>query len=718
MEKKNIRFMNDKKDSIIYLLFVLILLFNSQASAQGLTQKWNTFEKKEQIKLSDELFLNSKYFHLEKDNEMIKYKEYDDKQGNTHAKYFQTYKGIKIEGGHYILHYLNDDLYAMNGNIVSQLQIDDTQQISEEQAVNIVLNRLVKENSFNLEYEIKKPDVRSLTDKDKQLRGSLIITEKGDDKKWKLCYKFNIELNKALESYDCYVDVKSGEIISIESSARHCTVGTATGTTRYNGSQYFTTKWGGSLAQYELIDDCRNIRTKHAWGWFDYHDGTDNWVSSNDIEGVSVHWALQRAFDYYEFAFNLAGVDGFYMPIEGRADANGTYSNQAAWSNGRIFVGGDNGSDISFATLDVIGHEWTHGVDQHSGPNLTAQDESGALKESFADIFGAMVEYYVEGMHSGIYVHGDDHGKTSALESFQDPGIYDAPSIYEGLNWHDYTTNTNDFGGIHTNRGVQNHWFYLLAEGGSQTVDGVTYNVTGIGIENAAYVTYKNFRDYLSESSEYNDSKNGSILAAIDIWGECDWKVEQVINAWNAVGVSSVGGKYFNHFVDCNEVQLSYSLGNTYGADALNDINSDCLYSAGEISRLVAGNQIRFLAGSILSGDLRASINSCLTNNMRVSSNLSSYAGLGNIEVDFQNELSVPNVTINPNPSSGIFSIKVGENFITGSMKVYNSMGVKVYEKNDLDEFSELNLDQYSSGIYILSLRNGERIFTKKLIKD
>lgn len=58
------------------------------------------------------------------------------------------------------------------------------------------------------------------------------------------------------------------------------------------------------------------------------------------------------------------------------------------------------------------------------------------------------------------------------------------PDTYQGANWH--TANT-DHGGVHTNSGVLNHWFYLLSVGGSGTNDlGNSYAIQGIGIDKAA----------------------------------------------------------------------------------------------------------------------------------------------------------------------------------------------------------------------------------------
>ena len=286
-----------------------------------------------------------------------------------------------------------------------------------------------------------------------------------------LCYKFIVKFSEGIESYTCYVNALSGEVMAIKSNERHCHGGTATGNTVYYGTKTFVTQWTGSLGQYQLKDWCRNIVTEHlTWitpqgealsDW--NHDSDDKWTYGHYIEDVSVHWGLKKTYDFYEYAYSLQGIDGASTPVKAVADFVG---GNALFSENEniIYIGGDRDGFDSYAALDIIGHEWTHGVDKYSA-GLEYEKESGALDESFADIFGAMVEYYVEGKSTETYLQGD---KAGTLRSLKDPNAYGQPSIYKDPNyWFDITgcipsQNGNNFCGVHTNSGVQNHWFYLL----------------------------------------------------------------------------------------------------------------------------------------------------------------------------------------------------------------------------------------------------------------
>ncbi|MCH7575375.1 MAG: M4 family metallopeptidase [Candidatus Marinimicrobia bacterium] len=95
-------------------------------------------------------------------------------------------------------------------------------------------------------------------------------------------------------------------------------------------------------------------------------------------------------------------------------------------------------------------------------------------------------------------------------------------------------TDTCDF--VHINSGVQNYWFYLLAEGGTGTNEnGDSYDIATIGRDKAAQIAWRNTTIYLSGAMGYADARQGAKWAASDLFGGLE--VTQVLNAWSAVGV-------------------------------------------------------------------------------------------------------------------------------------------------------------------------------------
>ena len=109
------------------------------------------------------------------------------------------------------------------------------------------------------------------------------------------------------------------------------------------------------------------------------------------------------------------------------------------------------------------------------------------------------------------------------------------PDTYEGNDW---VTGPADNGGVHSNSGVQNFWYYLLVNGGTGTNDiNNAYSVQGLGLDTAAQIAYRNLSTYLTPTSNYEDARFFGIQSAIDLFGACSYEVEQTTRAWYAVGV-------------------------------------------------------------------------------------------------------------------------------------------------------------------------------------
>ena len=209
---------------------------------------------------------------------------------------------------------------------------------------------------------------------------------------------------------------------------------------------------------------------------------------------------------------------------------------------------GDGNSWNPVVGLDVEGHEFTHMVVEKRNSSFSPmvyQGESGALNESFADIFGTCVEFYAK-PSTANWTIGEDVilPNGNFLRSMSNPNLKQHPDTYNGQYWANPTNLNFDFGGVHFNSGVQNHWFYLLAQNTStQTITGTNdlgnqYSVTSIGINKAQQIAYKNLTTYLpSSNSTYMDSFYGSLLATQDLYGANSTEFNAVRQAWYAVGI-------------------------------------------------------------------------------------------------------------------------------------------------------------------------------------
>ena len=295
------------------------------------------------------------------------------------------------------------------------------------------------------------------------------------------------------------------------------------------------------------------------------NDGANNWSIGNNNgkylinlgnpnPSLDVHWGMEVTYDYYLNTFGRDSYDGNGSVIknvinppwmqEGSARNNATAG--ALGLPIMSFGLGDGINKNPSVGLDAEGHEYSHLVINNNGNGgLDYERESGALNESFADIFGTSIEFY-SGVNPDWLIGEGIMINQAALRSMSNPKDFDHPDTYNGENWKNPNCgvperDANDHCGVHTNSGVQNYWFYLLSEGGSGTNDiGNAYSVTGIGIDKAGEIAYKNLTTYLpSQTSNYYNSYLGSLQAAQEIYGVSSQEYNSVRQAWYAVGIGN-----------------------------------------------------------------------------------------------------------------------------------------------------------------------------------
>ncbi|MDP5310113.1 M4 family metallopeptidase [Streptomyces poriferorum] len=109
---------------------------------------------------------------------------------------------------------------------------------------------------------------------------------------------------------------------------------------------------------------------------------------------VDAHWAAGKVYDYYKNHFDrkgLDGNDGFIYSLVGVVQ-NGQPYNNAFWDGQKMVYGQGGGDFRTFsADTDVVGHEMTHGVVEHTA-NLVYAGQSGAMNEALADYFGNAID--------------------------------------------------------------------------------------------------------------------------------------------------------------------------------------------------------------------------------------------------------------------------------------------------------------------------------------
>ena len=254
---------------------------------------------------------------------------------------------------------------------------------------------------------------------------------------------------------------------------------------------------------------------------------------------VSVNQAYDGAgmhYDFFQKVYQRNSLDNHGFPLNSTVHYGKKYDN-AFW-NGRQMVYGDGDGDLfgSFTKcLDVIGHELTHGIVQFEA-NLSYRGQSGALNESFADVFGSLLKQYKkrQTVKEADWLIGQGlftpQVKGLALRSMKEPGTaYDDPVLGrdpQPAHMKDYVNTSSDNGGVHLNSGIPNRAFYEAAA----RIGGYAWKKTGL-------IWYLTLRDRLKEDSDFQAAAQLTFSAAQDSFGAGSQEAKAVKQAWRAVGI-------------------------------------------------------------------------------------------------------------------------------------------------------------------------------------
>jgi len=205
---------------------------------------------------------------------------------------------------------------------------------------------------------------------------------------------------------------------------------------------------------------------------------------------------------------------------------------------------GDGRTFNPFDSLDVAGHEMSHGVTSRTA-NLTYSGESGGLNEGNSDIFGTMVEFYANNLNdTPDYLIGEELYKTSgkALRSMTQPSSDGSSADC----WYSNVGSLN----VHYSSGIANHFYYLLAEGttygspsktcvaGNTKVATGSASVKGIGRSKAEKIWYLALTGYMTSSTNYAGARTATINAANYLYGPGSAELDAVAAAWKSVNVN------------------------------------------------------------------------------------------------------------------------------------------------------------------------------------
>jgi Zn-dependent metalloprotease len=453
----------------------------------------------------------------------------EDDNGASHVRFDKLYNGLRVIGGDIVTH------HGPEGALmdVSASNMNSLQALNMRPVIDAAGATVLAESVFN--GKRVGPATAELVISAREPVPTLayeVVMEgfQPDETPSELHVLVNAHTGKVLETFDMV----------------HTAAATGTGNSLYSGTVSIGTN--SITGGYEMRDVTRgsfytvNLNNGTSGGSI-FTDADNVWgngsTSSAQSAGVDAHFGIQKTYDYYKNVHGRNGINGTGGSGYNRVHYSTRYNN-AFWQDSCFCMTYGDGDGTTFSpltSLDVAGHEMTHGVTSRTA-RLVYSGESGGLNEATSDIFGSMVEFYAANASDpGDYLIGEKIRTPGtagdALRYMYNPGL-------DGKSANCWSSSVGSLN-VHYSSGVANHFFYLLAQGSNASPASPTCNgssITGIGRSAAERIWYRALTVYMTSSTNYAGARTATLNAARDLFGAGSTQYNAVAAAWSAVSVN------------------------------------------------------------------------------------------------------------------------------------------------------------------------------------
>ncbi len=467
-------------------------------------------------------------------NLRLKRVERDQLAGMTHSRYAQYYRGLEVLGGQVIRHQGPGRKPSVTGRFYERIAVETTPLIGPETAIQIFQSSLAEPG---LGQNGRQPEllIYPVTDEDYRLAYRLVLVDGGT------C------------SMTGFIDARSGEPLLAFSNSRPAdlTIGLGIGAhgtrfklpTTFADGLYWLADYKGARP-IDMIT--RDYSTSDAVG----SDADNIW--DHDGAMVSAHAYAGLVYDYFYAVLGRSGLDGANQKAI-VTHVHYPTSGIALWSGGQMYF-----DTPAAAALDLVGHEYAHGVTENTSGLLyycDADAQPGALDEAFSDIIGTAAEFFWQDPGQGFdtadwliaedidppYAGNPYYGAPGYWRDLSDPNttFWEYQGVAYPYPCHLSQTRVfqdpvSDWGGVHFNSTLYSHAFYLLAAGGTNRVSGLS--VSGVGLDKAAKVFYRAWTYYLTPRADYQDAADALLLSASELYGPASPERAQTVKTLEAIG--------------------------------------------------------------------------------------------------------------------------------------------------------------------------------------
>lgn len=375
---------------------------------------------------------------------------------------------------------------------------------------------------------------------------------------------------KRLVYHDTVVNAKTGAVIA-QWKALQTVVGT--GNSQYSGSVPINTTLSGST--YSMKDATRGVggtyggmaitnanhssasspsagsiytNTSNTWGDGQNYNGGSTTSANGQTAAVDSLWGLMNTYDGMKNVLGWSSLDGNNTATYIAVHVDNSYDNAFYDSGCKCMYIGDGSSFKSLDSIDVIGHEMSHGVTD-STSNLNYSGESGGLNESNSDIGGEMIEAYAHGGGTGTVVPatGNDWMMGKDISKDGQPLRWMYKPSKDGSSPDAWSSSISNLD-VHYSSGPNNRMFYFLSQGSSADSTSDYYsrylvkspaNMTGIGNDKAWRIWFKANTTKFTSTTNYADARSKVLASAEELYGVGSKEAIAVQRAYAAINVGS-----------------------------------------------------------------------------------------------------------------------------------------------------------------------------------